>query len=455
MKFIIVGAGAVGTSLSRRLVAQQHDVCLIERHENKLSKALANVDLDIIYGNGCSPEVLARAGINTADYVVSVANFDEVNIAVCLVAKLMNEKAKRVARIRDISLVHKEIIPQDLSNYFDLIINPDLAAAEHLLQLFKVAGAKEVVDFCDGRLRVLGITLSENSPYINKKLSELSEIRSKFPILILGIVRANSLLVPRGGDRLLPGDIIYCITEPERTAVLFEMAGRTYSEGRSAIIWGGGVLGRSLAHSLESQGTKVKLIISEQEAELELVDELSSTLILTGEGTDQALLEEENISDSDAFFAVTADEEDNILSALLAKKLGARTSMALVNKAMYLPLVHAIGVDVVVSSRIAAAGAIFSHIHSGSIISECSLRHLGAGFIEVEATSQMPLVDKTLEEAKIPYGILMAAIVRDDQFFIPSGKDAVKVGDRLVIFVTQGAEKKLEKLLNIKLEFFL
>lgn len=455
MKFLVIGAGSVGTSLSQRLTAHHYDVTLVERNEAHIGRAVQGLDVQIITGNGCSPEVLSRGGIGTADYVVAVTDSDEVNIATCLVARLMNPQAKRIARIRDLDLLHRDIGAHALKEYFDLIINPDQAAAEHLLQLFKVAGAKEVVDFCDGKLRVLGITLSEHSPYINKTLSELTEIRKQLDVLIIGIVRASGLIVPRGSDRLLPGDTVYCMTAPDKTSLLFEMAGRSYSEGRSAIVWGGGALGKSIAHALELQGTKVKLIAAEAESTTELVDDLPHTLILTGEGTDQNLLLEENIQECDAFMAVTSDEEDNILSALLAKKLGARTSMAMVNNSMYFPLVHAIGVDVVVSSRLAAAAAIFSHIHSGSILTEFSLRYLGAGFIEVIVAEGASLAGVPIQDAKVPHGILIAAIVREDQFFIPGGTDVVEVGDRVLVFITQGLERKLEKLLGVKLEFFL
>ena len=451
MRFILLGAGDVGTTLAERLVGEQHDVTLIDKDEQAISRIPASLDIEVIQGNGCSPEVLLRAGIRTADYVISVANIDEVNIAACLIAKLINPGAKRVARIRDIDLVHAEISPEHVHEYFDLIINPDQAAADYLLRLFKVAGAKEVIDFCDEKLRVLGIRVSEDSPFVNRKLKELIELREKLTVLILAIVRNDELHIPRGNDTVLRDDILYCITIPEKTGVLFEMAGKTLSAGRSAMIWGGGSLGRSLAHALESQGTKIKLIVSKEESTVEL----PHSLILTGDGKDRNLLVEENIKEIDAFIAATPDEEDNILSALLARKLGARTSMALVNKASYLPLVHSIGVDVVVSSRMAAAGAIFSHIHSDSIVSEFSLRHHGASFIEIVLTKDMPLSGKTLAQAKIPRGILIAAIVHEDTVAIPTGEHRIEAGDRVVIFCVDGMQSKLEKLLNMKLEFTL
>lgn len=454
MRFIVIGAGDVGTSLSERLAQNQHDVVLVEKDEDKLARATASLDIQPVVGSGLSPDTLVRAGVNTADYLISVADIDEVNIASCLVAKLINPKAKRIARIRDISLVHKEISPEHLSEYFDLIINPDQAAAGQLLEAFRVPGAKELVEFGDGRLRVLGLSITAQSPVANRRLHSLQEYQDKFPVLIIAIMRRNQLIVPGGSDQLKIGDVVYAITLPEKTSILFELAGRELVQGRSAMIWGSTALARSLAHSLEKQGTKVKLILEDRQASTEIVDEFRESLVLLGDGTDQNLLVEENVGDVDAFVAVTNHEEDNILAALLAKRLGAKSSMALVNKGTYLPLVNAIGVDVVVSSRIAAASSIFNHIHSESLISEISIAHHGAGFIEFYANNSMSFLGQPLKDIKFPHGIIVAAIMRGNEVIIPKGSDTILDGDRIVVFVIRSAFKKLEKLLGIKLDLF-
>lgn len=454
MKFIIIGAGAVGTSLSQRLANEQHDVVLIEMYEENLDRVAASLDLEILLGNGCSPELLVRAGINTADYVIAVADVDEVNIAACLIAKLINPLAKRIARIRNIDLVHKEIAIEHVREYFDLIINPDQAAADYLLQLFQVPGAKEIVDFCDGKLRVLALPITTGAALAGRQMSTLSDLKELYPMLVIAILRRNKLIVPRGKDVIQPGDLVYFITTPEKTSVIFEMAGRTFMQGRSAIIWGGNFIGRSLVHGLEEQGVQVKFIVSDPELAAEVVDEFNNALVLNGYGTDQDLLIEENIREADAFISVTPDEENNILASLLAKRLGAKIVMGLINKSTYLTLVNAIGIDVAVSSRLSAARAIFRHVHSESVISEFSLRNLGAGFIEVLADKKMPICSKSLKDLNVPHGIIFSAIVRGEEVIIPRGEDAIEAGDRVLLFVRGTAQKKLEKLLGVKMEFF-
>jgi trk system potassium uptake protein TrkA len=452
MKFIVLGAGDVGTTLAAQLVQEQHDVVLIERSESKLEAATANLDVQALHGNGCLPEVLIKAGINTADFFIAVANQDEINVTASIAAKLVNPEAKRIARLREISFLHEEIVQNNVSDIFDLTINPIQAAADYLLRLFRVAGAREVVDFAGGKLQLIALDVKGTSPFVRKKLRDLIALRERLHLVIIAIVRNGELLVPRGNDELLEDDTIYCITPPGQVPALFEMAGYHFRPAKSAMIWGGGSLGKALTHALEFEDVQVKLIVSPEESTHELLDEFKDTLILTGDGKDKELLLEENIQEIDAFISVSDDEEDNILSALLAKKLGARSSMALVNKASYLPLVQAIGVDVVVSSRAAAANAIFAHIHRDALIADPSLRHLGAGFLETTIEEEMPIAHKTISEVKFPSGVLCAAMTRGDEIIIPSGEAVLTPSDTLILFITRGAHVKLERLFGKKVE---
>ncbi len=454
MKFIIIGAGDVGTSLCTKLAAHEHDVVLIEKNQENVSHSVSSLDIQVLIGNGASPEILTQAQVDKADYVIAVTDSDEVNIATCFISRLMAPHPKRIARVRDIELVTKSISPELLSEYFDLIINPEQAGAEYMLQIFKTPGAREIVEFSNGKVRVLGIQVTAESPLLDVKLKSLRELGYNAPVLILALMRAERLIVPKGDDKVKVGDVMYAVTTPDKTKLLFELAGRELHEGRSAMIWGGSTLARILAHELESQGTRVKLIIKDHEAASQMADELQDTLILHGEGTDQNLLNQEGISDMDAFVAASPDEENNILASLLAKKLGARVCMALVSKATYTPLVSAIGVDVVISSRLAAASAIFRHIHSRSIISEFLLQQETAGFIEIDLSPEIPICGSHLKNLKLPYGVLIVAILRGDEAIIPSGEDMLLAGDRAVIFVIKAALKKLEGLLDIKLELF-
>lgn len=454
MKFIVIGAGEVGTSLCSKLVEEGHDVVLIDLDEARLNRAAHSLDLQTITANGMAPETLIQAGIESTDYLVSVANSDEVNIACCLMAKLISPHVRRIARIRNIQLEQIPSINGKLADYFDLVVNPDVAGAAQIQQFFKVPGAKDVFELADGKLQVLGLEIANHAPFINKTLNRIQDHWDEFPCLLLAIERDGKLIVPRGKDKLLQGDSIYAITTPEKTHQLFELAGQKPLNHDNIIIWGGSGLGKYVAQTLEGQAKSIKLLLSDEQQAIQMTDHLNSTLILHGEGTDQALLLEEGITDTDIFISASADDESNILASLLAKRLGAKMVISLVNKAEYLPLVPKIGVDIVVSSRIAAGTAIFNNIFSRSTVSEFSLRHQGAGFISIVVNSDLDLADRQLKDTVFPPGILIAAIIRNEQVIIPNGDSVINIGDQVIVFVIKSAHKRLEKLLQMKLELF-
>lgn len=452
MKFILIGAGDVGISLSERLVHANYEVTLIEKSESAISKIPPHLDCQIIHGNGCSPEVLLKAGINTANYLIAVTEIDEVNIATCLMAKLINPAIKRVGRVRLINLYHKEISQDHLSEYFDLIINPAQAGAEYMTQLYQVPGARDIIEFAEGKLRVIGVKVANQSKYCNTRINSLKDHYPNSPLLVIALIRGDSLIVPRGNDELKAGDLMYAIAENEYTNVLFEIAGRPIKQPDNVMIWGGSTLTLPLTHYMENLGVKVKLILDESEINEELVDQFDNILVLHGRGTDQELLLEENIKSFDTFIAASPAEEDNILAALLAKKLGAGTTMALVNKRAYLQLVSAIGVDVVVSTEVAAASQIFRHIHSEDVVSEFTLGFQPASFIEIQAKTSDSIAGKAIQDLKFPTGTLIAAIERAGTVIIPDGSQVIEKEDTLVIFALHQSIKKLQKVLDINLE---
>lgn len=452
MKFIIVGAGDVGISLSERLVHAHYEVVLIEKNETVIGTIPSHLDCQVLHGNGCSPQTLIQAGIHTGHYIVAVTDVDEVNISACLAAKLINPNMKRVARIRQLSFDHKEIQKEQLNEYFDLIINPAQAGAEYFAQLYQVPGAEDIVEFADGKLRVLGLRVTSNSPYCGCKIKELRSLEFDFPILVIAIIRDGKLIVPSGDDQIKEADLIYCITLPEQTSALFSLAGKTLKEPDSAMVWGGSSVTVPLVHYLENLGSKVKLIMNPELVDEQVVDEFSETLVLQGRGTDQDLLIEENIGNFDTFIAASENEEDNILSALLAKKLGAKVVMVLVNQRSFLRLVSAIGVDVVVSTEVAAASQIFRHIHADAVISEFTLSTRAASFIEIKAKEGMQFLDTPIKDLRFPTGTLVSAIVRGDEVIIPDGSKMVKVDDHVVLFAVNDSLKKLQKMLDINLE---
>jgi trk system potassium uptake protein TrkA len=452
MRFIIVGAGDVGISLAEHLTGTNQDVVLIERNEHHLSKIPPSVDAQIIHGNGCQSDVLVNANILKADFFLAVADNDEVNISACLMAKLLNPNAKRIARIRHLDFNHPEIKLHNLTEYFDLIINPDQAGANHLFRLLQAPGAIDVIQFVNGRLHAYGIEIGKNAPCHNVQIKDLAKKAKNIPLVIIAIIRDKKLIVPHGNDYLYSEDIIYAVTPIKYTQKLFDLAGQKNKETRKVMIWGGTILAHFLTKKLQAIGVKVKLILSEEQINEETLDHYPDSLVLQGEGTDQRILLEENVSDADAYIAASPDEEDNVLAALLAKKFGAHTVMALVNKRTYLDLVTKIGVDIVVSTQLAAALAISKYIHPETVLSDSGLNAYDTGFLEITAYPDLPYLGARISDFKLPTGVLFVALVRKNEIIIPKGTDIIEEYDKMIIFSRKNELKKLEKIMDIKID---
>lgn len=455
MKFVVVGAGVVGSSLSLKLSALGHHVCLVDSDAQKLS-AVINVSrkIETVYGSGASPETLVAAGLENADYLLAVADSDEVNIASCFIGRLITPTPKRIARVRYFDLNNPEISASFLSEYFDLIINPDQAAADSLVRTLDIPGAHEVLEFGKGGIRVLGLTIAPNSPLSNMKLSTFKDWPQQLPILIVAVMRGSQLIIPKGDDKIKTGDIIYAVSLPGKTKLLFELAGKKLADIRRVLLSVNDRLAFTLVKTLQSQVDNITVLVPN----LELKNELQSTFkrlrIITGQASDQNSLLECGVTDCDAFISATSDDENNVLTALLAKRLGAKNSGCFVSNESYGPLVSAIGVDIVINLRQAAANAIFQHIHHRSIISELALQNEGAGFVEVEWDQNLPFINKKLKDLTLPHGIIIAGIERGSSVIIPNGEDALALGDKVLIFLLRAAQPKLEKLLGFQLELF-
>lgn len=453
MKFIIVGAGNVGLSLARMLT-RSHSVVLIERRET--TDIPADLDVQIINANGCSPQVLLEAGINTADYLIAVADVDEVNITACLIARLINPTIRRIARIRELDIHHPEITQEHLPEYFDLIINPDQAGADYLIRTLQVPGAREVESFADGRLQMFGFEIDEHSPFVNRSLIEIRALAAELPFLVIAIMREEKVLIPRGNDRVMADDVLYCVSKTDISSQVMELGGRQLASLKHAMVWAGSSLAGRIAHALLEKGMSVKIIISEEEVPTEILEEFQDCLILKGVGTDTSLLQEENIEEVDLFIAATASEEDNILASLLAKKLNARLVIAQISNLKYNVLVSSVGVDMVVNTYAAAASSIIRYIHKDSVLSEFSLsiheKEREGTFIELTVKEDMPLLGTPFRKIKFPPGLIVSAICRKDRVVLPDGETELLPNDRVVVFVLKEAVRKLEKLFDVRLD---
>ena len=450
---MIVGAGEVGFHIASRLAMENKDVVIVDSNQSAIRRVSENLDVQTVVGSGSSPAVLKEAGIIEADILLAVTDSDEINLVACLVADKISNGTKKLARLRN----------ADYDEYYDdfsngapginTFINPDVEVVNTIEKMITVPGAADVSEFADGRMKFIGIYITENSDVKGLRLFDLPKRTNNIPLLVAAIIRKEKLIVPRGDDRLLAGDLIYLICEASRVADVFAVFNREVAPIKRLMIIGGGRIGFRLAKRLETKPVNVKLVeMSEERCDF-LAEHLDRTLVLCGDGSDQNLLMEENIADMDMVVAITNDEETNILSSLLAKRMGAKKNITMINKFSYFPLMNAIGIEQVVSPRLSAINSILQHIRKGKVISTKIIKGEQAEVMEAEALETSEIVGKPLKKIDFPRGALLIGIIRGEDAIIPSGDSVIQPKDRIIIFSSRKAIPKVEKILTVKLEF--
>jgi trk system potassium uptake protein len=452
MKIIIVGAGEVGYHIAEKLSEENHDVFVIDKDPEKIRRITENLDVQALLGSGTSPEMLKNSGIKEADMLVAATDSDEVNLIACLLARHLSPYILKVARVRNQEYLEEEdLFSRDLLGV-DRIINPESVMVETIRNLMMVPGASDVVDFENGRVKLVGITIKPDSPFAGRQLLSFRGLEGR--VLVGAIVRGEQVFIPHGEDTIRSNDLVYLVVKSDEMPYGFGFFEFEPNEGRRILIVGAGDTGGALASALEREKMGVKIIERDLQKCTALAEKLDKAIIVHGDGTDKDLLQEENIGDMDFMVAVTGDEENNILISLLAKALGAKKIITRINKLSYISLVSAIGIDTVVSSRLSAVRAILQYIRKGRIISVAPLKGEHAEAIEAEALETSDLVNVPLAKMKFPKGALVGAIIRGEEIIIPKGDSVIKPKDRLIILALQKALPKLEKLLTVKLDYF-
>jgi trk system potassium uptake protein TrkA len=451
MQVLIIGAGEVGFHTALRLSAEGHQVVVMDRNPEALRKVNEQMDVQTLAGSGSSPSLLSRAEVNQADLLIAVTNSDEVNLAACRFARILAPKSTRIARIRNQDIL--SFIEQNGSEILDLdtVINPEREVAHQMVRFIDVPAASSVADFANGHVKLLGLKVPVTSPLVGKDLATVRQ-EGGVRFLIAAIEREDSVLIPRGDDVVLGDDLAYVVVREEDISGVVDYFGLQASPVRNLVIVGGGIIGTYLAKEAEERGIKTRVIEKNAQRCDALVEELSSAIVLNGDGGDLTLLEEENAGAADVFAAVTDHEEDNVLIALLGRKMGAKRTIARVAHLGYVPLVSNLGLDLVLSPRFAAVSAILRYLRRGKVLNIASLRGDGAEVIEVEAMSGSALVGKPLMKVKVPSGALLAAVIREGAVLIPGGDTVVQPGDHLIIFLLRKVLPKIEKLLTVSLD---
>lgn len=446
MRIIIVGAGEVGYQIAKFLTYEGVDVVIIDRDGAKLRRISEELDIATIEAEGSDPSAFKEAGAEKADLLLAVTNSDETNMIACLLGKAMFNIKRKIARIRNPDyFFNKELLGKSNLD-IDPAINPELEAAEAVARLIENPFASEVIGFEQGKILVIGFKIPKDSPVNGKKLKSVrSLINQEF---IIGVIeRDENVIVPSGDDIIQEGDIVYMPIPREKIQEVAQSLGVVATPSKKIMILGGGRIGYYIANKMENKAD-IKIIEKDSERCKFLSKHLGKTLILHGDGADKQILLEENIQNTDTYIACSNNDELNIMASLLAKKLGAKKVISLVNRTDYVPLAHNLGIQSVLSPRLITASIILRYLRRGEVISLTAIAENKAEIMEIEVSNKSSLVGRTLKEGIFPKNSILGAIIRDDRIIIPSGDDLIRERDKLIIFALKESIKEVEKLLT-------
>lgn len=456
MKIIILGAGQVGRSVANALASEANDITVIDQNDELLNELQNRLDLGIVKGHAAQPDVLRRAGAEDADMILAVTNSDETNMVACQVAYTIFHTPTKIARVRSQGyLDYPKLFEQAFP--VDVLISPEQVVTDYILRLIEYPGALQVLDFADGRVRLVAVRAYDNGPLVGNALRALYDHMPDIDARVAAIYRRGEVIQPRGDTKIKVDDEVFFIAAAENIRAVMSELRKLEKPYKRLIIAGAGNIGRRLAQSLEHK-YRVKLIERNKARARDIAKRLDMTIVLHGDAADEKLLLEENIENTDVFCAVTNDDEANILSAMLAKRLGAGRVMSLINRSSYVDLVQSDTIDIAISPEQATIGSLLTHVRRGDVVQVHSLRRGAAEAIEAVAhgdRSSSKVVGRSIEEIKLPAGTTIGAIVRGDKVMIAHHDTLVESDDHVILFLVDKRKiREVEKLFQVGVTFF-
>ncbi len=458
MRVIICGAGQVGYGIAEKLAAERNDVSVIDTSADLIRGIRDTLDVRGFVGHGSHPDILEAAGAQQADMLIAVTLYDEVNMTACQVAHSLFNVPTKIARIRSQSYLRPHYMDLFSREHLpiDVIISPELEVGEMVLRRIALPGATDIVRFADNAIAMVAIECLEDCPVVNTPLAQLTELFPDLSATVVGISREGRLFVPHSADQLLTGDLAYVVAAKDQVRRTLALFGHEEQEANRIVIAGGGNIGLYVARTLEARQarTRIKIIESVRERAVAIADGLRKTVVLHGSALDQKLLMEADIQEADLMVALTNDDQVNILASVMAKRLGCKSNLALINSPDYHDLAGMMGIDAYVNPRSVTISRVLQHVRRGRIRAVHAIQRGLAEIIEAEALETSPLVGPPLRELDLPDGMRLGGIYRAGQFIKPNGDLRIKPKDRVVIFAMAGAVKQVEQMFRVSLEFF-
>jgi len=457
MKILILGAGQVGGTLAEHLATEAFDITLVDRDGDRLRDLRDRIDIQTVQGLASHPDVLRRAGADDADMLIAVTNSDEVNMVACQVCYSLFRTPTKIARIRAASYLTRDGLFSQEHMPIDVLINPEIVVTGQIRELLGHPGALQVLDFADGRVKLVAVKAAAGGHLVGKELRFLREHMPKVDSRVAAIFRRGSAILPQGSTVIEADDEVFVIAAAEHIRAVMTELGHVERPFKRIMIAGGGLIGEKLALSIENDFS-VKVIEFNQTRCNQLAQSLSSAVVLHGDATDRELLLEENIEHTDAFCALTNDDEVNIMSSLLAKRMGVRQVITLITKPSYVDLVQGGEIDIAISPQLATTSSLLTHVRRADVARVHSLRRGAAEAMEAIAHGtprESKVVGRQIGDLDLPAGTTIGAIVRGDEVLIAHDDVTIETDDHVILFLVD--KKKVgvvEKLFQVGFSFF-
>ena len=457
MKIVILGAGQVGSTVASALVHEENDITIVDIDEHRLKELQDQMDIRSVQGHASHPKVMERAGIEDADLVIALTSSDEVNMVACQIAYTLYNVPTRVARVRSAEytmrseLFHREHSP------VDVLISPELLLTQYISRLIEYPGALQVLDFADGRAQLVATEAEAGGLLVGQKLHILRHhLPAKSDARVAAIYRQGQLILPDGDTVVEENDMVFFVAARRHIPAVLKELRPMDSPIRRVILAGGGNIGKNLARRLE-RDHHVKIIERDPVRAEAIAEELSKTIVLVGDCADANLLREEAVENTDVYCVLTNEDEANILSALQAKRMGAKKVIAIINRPSYVDLMESGAIDIAVSPQQITIGSLLTHIRRGSMVRVHSLRRGAAEAIEAIALGDRrssKVVGRSVEELDLPKGTSIGAIVRGEDVIIAHHDTVIEEHDHVLLFVPDKKQiHDVERLFQVSATF--
>ena len=458
MKVIICGAGQVGWQIARHLASEKNDVTIVDSDQDLVTRATDTLDVKGVSGFASYPNVLSEAGAEDADMIIAATHSDEVNMVTCQVAHSIFNIPRKIARLRSqsyLDAIYSDLYRRDHLP-IDVVISPELEVAEAALKRLSFPNAFESEYFLNDQAQLLGLHIEDNCPVVNTPLRQLTDLFSTLRVIVVGVRRQGILFAPSAGDQLFCSDDVYLMCHSSDVSRTMDVFGKSQGEQNRVILIGGGNVGLRIAKTLEKSENRIRAkIIETDRSRAELAaGSLERTIVLHGDGLDSELLEEANVSKTDAILAVTDDDKTNMLAAVRAKSRGCKKAIALINDPTMSALMEPLGIDAFINPRSTTVSSILRHIRHGKVKNVYSIGDAEAEIIEAQVMSTSLIAGSRIGDIDFPEGVIVGGILKDSVMLKPDSSSKIEEGDVIALFALSKDIPEVERLLQVTIDYF-